>query len=367
MNEKLKDFLNSQIPITVLSIALGVGLIFLPAGTMGVLCRVLFGVVFMLTGGYHIFRQVMERPGTVASMPDLYAGVVILVLGVFLFANPAVVLMMLPWMLGAFIIADSIWMIKTCIRMQKENVGFWKVMLIASAACIVMALILALYRFEQVGTMLTYAGWLFLLNGLADVVLTWMVRKQTLAASQEEQIPQGDETDLIHEPQEAGESVPTVEEAVTAENEAAALAESEAAVPAESEAAAPAENGAAAPAGSEAAAPTEYEAAVPAEHEIGAEAGFADRGVQDAGSPAPESDGPFCKEPSPVSDTGSADHAPMADGKEEAETAQETLPKPEPAPWEKTARAAEPEEEPVKMEEDAKAPWESSVDPFKMQ
>ena len=351
MNEKLKQFLNSQIPITVLSIALGVGLIFLPAGTMGILCRVLFGVVFMLTGGYHIFRQVMERPGTEESMPDLYTGVVVLVLGLFLFSNPAVVLMLLPWMLGAFIIADSIWMIKAGIKMQKANVGFWKVMMIASAACIVMALVLALYHFEQVRTMLTYAGWLFFLNGAADIVLTQMARRQMLAAEEAGQIPPDGETDLPGDLQEDA-VVPAGEESAPSEGEAGSSSESGAAAPSEFGAAAPSEFETAAPSEFGAAAPSESGAAAPSEDETAA--------ASEPGTAAPS-----FEEPSATPDVQPAEPAPLADTRGEA--AQESLPKPMPAPWEKASVEPDPEEEPVKMEEDAKAPWESSADPFKMQ
>ena len=92
MEDKKMKVLKGQIPVSILYIALGVCLALMPVETVNVLCKVVFGLVLVGAGLYHI--------------------VIVLVIGAFLFMNPQVVVKLLTLMLGAFILVDSIWMLR---------------------------------------------------------------------------------------------------------------------------------------------------------------------------------------------------------------------------------------------------------------
>lgn len=79
----------------------------MPVETVNVLCKVVFGLVLVGAGLYHIVIYVLEKEN--ATILDLFSGVIVLVIGAFLFMNPQVVVKLLTLMLGAFILVDSIW------------------------------------------------------------------------------------------------------------------------------------------------------------------------------------------------------------------------------------------------------------------
>ena len=82
----------------------------MPVETVNVLCKVVFGLVLIGAGVYHILIFVLEKDNS--TILDLFSGVIVLVIGIFLFMNPTVVVKLLTLMLGAFILVDSIWMMR---------------------------------------------------------------------------------------------------------------------------------------------------------------------------------------------------------------------------------------------------------------
>ena len=122
MEDKKMKVLKGQIPVSILYIALGViffwpGL--MPVETVNVLCKVVFGLVLVGAGLYHIVIYVLEKEN--ATILDLFSGVIVLVIGAFLFMNPQVVVKLLTLMLGAFILVDSIWMLRGSMKLRKRK------------------------------------------------------------------------------------------------------------------------------------------------------------------------------------------------------------------------------------------------------
>ena len=130
MEDKKMKVLKGQIPVSILYIALGVCLALMPVETVNVLCKVVFGLVLVGAGLYHIVIYVLEKEN--ATILDLFSGVIVLVIGAFLFMNPQVVVKLLTLMLGAFILVDSIWMLRGSMKLRKRKLGAWKAFLIES-------------------------------------------------------------------------------------------------------------------------------------------------------------------------------------------------------------------------------------------
>ena len=110
MEEKKSKILRGQIPTSVFYILFGLCLALMPVETVNVLCKVVFGLVLIGAGVYHILIFVLEKDNS--TILDLFSGVIVLVIGIFLFMNPTVVVKLLTLMLGAFILVDSIWMMR---------------------------------------------------------------------------------------------------------------------------------------------------------------------------------------------------------------------------------------------------------------
>ena len=100
MDEKKSKILRGQIPTSVFYILFGLCLALMPVETVNVLCKVVFGLVLIGAGVYHILIFVLEKDNS--TILDLFSGVIVLVIGIFLFMNPTVVVKLLTLMLGAF-------------------------------------------------------------------------------------------------------------------------------------------------------------------------------------------------------------------------------------------------------------------------
>ena len=119
MWEKINNFLKGQIVTSIIYVALGACLAFMPVNMINVICKFIFGILLILVGCYHILLYILEKLN--ATILDLFSGGVLLVIGVFLFTNPQIVVKLLPVLLGTFILADSIWSLKGSLKLKKRR------------------------------------------------------------------------------------------------------------------------------------------------------------------------------------------------------------------------------------------------------
>ena len=153
-----------------------------------ILCKFIFGVVLIAAGLYHIWLYVQEKPN--ATLMDLLSGGLILVLGIFLFYNPQVVVKLLPVLLGTFILTDSVWVLKGSRKLMKNDKDSleWKILLAGSIVFICLGIIMIANPFSVVKVMVIFAGCVLLVNGLADLVFLFLMKKgiRTLVKMKEE-------------------------------------------------------------------------------------------------------------------------------------------------------------------------------------
>lgn len=168
MEKKISNFLKGEIVSSVFYIAFGLCLILIPDQTVNIICKVIFGLVMIAAGIYHIAIYVAEKGK--ATILDLFTGVIVLVLGVFLFFTPQIVVKILPYLLGAFVLVDSIWKLKGSIRLKKVEQGQWKVLLAGSIIFITLGGLILFFPFVSVPKMLLVCGCILTANGVADLV-----------------------------------------------------------------------------------------------------------------------------------------------------------------------------------------------------
>ena len=116
MWEKISKILKGQIVTSIFYIAFGACLVCMPVNMINVICKFVFGILLILVGLYHILIYVAEKLR--ATIFDLFSGGVLLVVGVFLFMNPQIVIKLLPVLLGTFILVDSIWMLRGSLKLK---------------------------------------------------------------------------------------------------------------------------------------------------------------------------------------------------------------------------------------------------------
>ena len=177
MREKISRILKGQVTTSLIYILLGLCLICMPVDAVNILCRFIFGVVLIAAGLYHIWIYVQEKQNS--TLMDLFSGGLILVLGIFLFYNPEVVVSLLPVLLGTFILTDSVWVLKGCVKMRKrDSQGLeWKILLAGSLIFIVLGIAMIVNPFSAVKVMIVFAGCVLLVNGIADFAFLFLIRK----------------------------------------------------------------------------------------------------------------------------------------------------------------------------------------------
>ena len=175
MWEKINNFLKGQIVTSIIYIALGACLVFMPVSTVNVICKFVFGILLILVGLYHILIYVAEKLNS--TIFDLFSGGVLMVLGIFLFMNPQIVVKLLPILLGTFILVDSIWSLKGSLKLKKRGAGSWKFLLLGSIIFIALGISLVVNPFTMVKYTVIFAGWIFLCNGVIDLIYLILLRK----------------------------------------------------------------------------------------------------------------------------------------------------------------------------------------------
>ena len=79
MGKRFSKILKGQITSSAFYILLGLCLIFMPVKTVDVICKVVFGLVLIGAGCYHVYIYVREKEN--ATILDLFSGEIVLVLG----------------------------------------------------------------------------------------------------------------------------------------------------------------------------------------------------------------------------------------------------------------------------------------------
>ena len=174
MGKKVSDFLKSEIISSVFYLAFGLCLILIPDQTVNIICKIVFGLIMIASGIYHIVIYTAEKEK--ATILDLFTGVIVMVLGIFLFFTPQIVIRILPYLLGAFVLVDSIWKIKGSYRLKKAQRGRWKIIFLGCLVFIALGVSMLFYSFMSVNQMLLFSGIILTADGAADIVFLIMIR-----------------------------------------------------------------------------------------------------------------------------------------------------------------------------------------------
>ncbi|MDO5781409.1 MAG: DUF308 domain-containing protein [Eubacteriales bacterium] len=197
MGEKINNILKGEIISSVFYVLLGLCLILIPTQTVDVICKVVFGLILIGVGIYHIYIYIRGKAS--ATIMDLLSGVVVFVLGVFLFMTPSIVIKLLPWMLGAFVLVDSLWKFKGAFLLKKGGQKSWSALLIGSLIFIALGIVILFGRFPKIMTLLIFSGWVLVCDGVVDIILFIVMklglRKIAKKATAENGDPEGESGD----------------------------------------------------------------------------------------------------------------------------------------------------------------------------
>lgn len=176
MKERILKMLKGQTAFSVFFILFGLCMLLAPIESLNVICKVVFGLALVIAGIYNLVVYIRDMENM--NLLNVFSGVIVLVIGMFLFYNPGVVIALLPKLLGGFVLVDCIWLAGGSVKLKKRSQDMWKFFLINSVVFAVLGLVLAVNPFKAIKTTIMFAGAVFFCNGVLDIVCRILLLKK---------------------------------------------------------------------------------------------------------------------------------------------------------------------------------------------
>ena len=183
MKKRIVKWINGQTAFSVFFILFGLCMLLAPVQSLNIICKVVFGLALVGAGIYNLAIYIRDMDNM--NLLNVFSGVIVLVVGVFLFFNPAVVIALLPRLLGAFILVDCIWTVGGCMKLKKRAQNMWKFFLAIGVIFAVLGVILMVNPFKAIKTTIIFAGAIFFCNGVLDIICRILLVKKM-----KEQLPE---------------------------------------------------------------------------------------------------------------------------------------------------------------------------------
>lgn len=166
----LKAIRNSLVLTSILYTILGVALIAAPGKALKWACF-LIGAVTLWYGAVRVAAY-WKGGGAYNQRFELFLGVVLVALGIFLLVSPQFIVSIIPVALGIYILVDSISAIKRSLDMKALGFDKWWGSFLAALLLAVFGAVMVLNPFGTVETLVVFMGIGFVFDGVSTLVNT---------------------------------------------------------------------------------------------------------------------------------------------------------------------------------------------------
>ncbi len=166
----LKSIRNSLVLTSVLYTALGVVLLLFPGSAL----RWASMLIGLVTLGYGLVRAAAywREGGGYGQRFDLFLGVVLVLLGLFLMVAPQFLASIIPAVLGVYMLVDSVSAIKRALDMKALGFEKWWASFTAALVLAVFGGVMLLRPFAAAETLVVFIGLGFVFDGVFTLVNT---------------------------------------------------------------------------------------------------------------------------------------------------------------------------------------------------
>ncbi len=166
----LKSIRNSLVATSVLYIVLGVILLIFPETSLKLACTVI-GVITLIYGGVRIASYFRDG-GVYSNRFDLFFGVVLAAVGVFLLVCPQFIVSLIPIGLGIYILVDSFTAMKKALDMKALGFERWWVSFLVALLLAAFGVVMIINPFGTVASLVMFIGVGFIFDGVYTIVNT---------------------------------------------------------------------------------------------------------------------------------------------------------------------------------------------------
>lgn len=164
----LKNLKLSFIISSILYIALGVVLLVWPTTSLNIICYA-FGGITLVYGLARLASYLGNHENPSVLQGDLFFGVIMMGIGIFLLLKPDTILAILPIVIGLFIIFNSIIKLQYAFQLKSEYYDKWWILLYLGIATAALGTIVAVNPFEAMETTVMVMGSILVADGLSNI------------------------------------------------------------------------------------------------------------------------------------------------------------------------------------------------------
>lgn len=192
MREMLRKIKADVVLSAILCIILGIVLFVYTAQATNLICTILALFLIVMGAGHIVTYLLNKNKNTVR----LICGIIVLVIGVWILANPAVVISLIPAIIGVILLLHGIEGIRLAVDTKQANDTAWISGLILSVITIIFGLVLIVRAFEAAQIAFKVVGIALIYDGVSKLFIVSRAAKATRNMEQDFNAVDGEAKEL---------------------------------------------------------------------------------------------------------------------------------------------------------------------------
>lgn len=180
METILKKIKANVLISALLCIALGIVLVVWPGMSVKIVCRAI-GAVLVINGLIRLLNFVFRKDGSLFSQMNLILGVVIALIGIWIFSRPDTIIALVPILVGVIIVIHGINNLEQAVSLFQSKYDKWWVALVLGLITVGFGVLLIFRPFEAVDTLIMFIGLFLIYDGVSDI---WIISRVSRTAKQ---------------------------------------------------------------------------------------------------------------------------------------------------------------------------------------
>lgn len=173
MEGLLKKIKTNVVVSSALCVILGLVLVFRPGLSMRIVCTAV-GVVLIVSGIMRMIVHFTARDGSLYSQANLFFGIVLAVVGVWIVMKPDKVMAIIPIIVGIVIAIHGLHNLQQAAELWRDKYDRWWVALILGVLTVGFGVLLVCRPFAAIDTVVMMIGFFLIYDGLSNV---WIVSR----------------------------------------------------------------------------------------------------------------------------------------------------------------------------------------------
>ena len=159
---------------SIITVALGVVLPLYPDTTSTVLCYGV-GAVLLFHGMLDLVRYFTRQEGEFFLRYELAAGIILCAVGTFMLIQPEIVTMVIPMILGIYIVIDGGVNVRRSFEMKELEFSRWWAAMVVAALMILLGLVMFLNPFAAAQVTVMFIGVVLIYQGVSDFIILMLI------------------------------------------------------------------------------------------------------------------------------------------------------------------------------------------------